>query len=177
MLKVLLCDREGTLLVDPIGDRVDSPSKVKILPHVIKGLKLLSKNGFSIVIITNQTNIAQARISETEFWKINQKAVNLLEKSGVKVLKTYVCPHNASESCECRKPRTLLLEHAISDFNINRKETFMIGDRISDIHAGQKSGLKTILLKTGKHPVDLRLTRPTHFANNLLDAAEYILRA
>lgn len=174
-MKVVLVDREGTLIVDPPNDRVDSISKVRLLPHAIEGLSLFANNGFSIIIITNQTNIAQNRITVEEFWQINMRVLNLIKPSGVQVLKTYVCPHNSTDNCLCRKPQPLMLNNALKEFGLNSSLTYMVGDRLSDIGAGTAAGVKTILVKTGKQAVDMGEMTSTYQANNLLDAASYIV--
>jgi histidinol-phosphate phosphatase family protein len=174
-MKVVLVDREGTLIVDPPDDRVDSISKVRLLPHTIEGLSLFANNGFSIIIITNQTNIAQNRITLEEFWQINDYVLALLKPSGIKVLKTYVCPHNSADNCECRKPKPLMLESAIEKFSLDRSQTYMVGDRLSDIEAGLNARVQTILVKTGKQPVDTDRLYGSYIADNLLDAANYIV--
>ena len=122
-MKAVLIDRKGILIVDPPFDRVDAISKVSLLPHTIRGLSILAANGFSILIITNQTNIAQNRITMEEFWQINEHILGLLRPSGVKVLKTYVCPHNSTDICECRKPKPLMLEKAIKESGLDRSQT------------------------------------------------------
>ncbi len=174
-MKAVLIDREGTLIVDPAFDRVDAFSKVSLLPQTIRGLSLLAANGFSIVIVTNQTNIAQGRITLEEFWQINEHVIDLLKPSGVRVLKTYVCPHNSTYNCDCRKPKPLMLEDAIKEFNLERSHAYMIGDRLSDIEAGLNARIKTVLVKTGKLPLDTSSVTSHYIADNLLDAAEYIV--
>jgi histidinol-phosphate phosphatase family protein len=151
-MKVILLDREGTLIQDPNFDRVDAISKVKLFPETLPALKVLAENGFYAVIITNQTNIAQGRITEKEFWEINNHVTKLIKPSGIKILKTYVCPHGREENCNCRKPKPTLLQEAAKDFDFDLKASFMIGDRESDIEAGKNAGCKTILVATGKHP-------------------------
>ena len=163
------------MLFDPPNDRVDSLEKVRLLQKVHEGLSLLAHSGYKIIIITNQTNIAQGRITEKEFWQINQKAVSLIEKSGVEVLKTYVCPHAANEGCDCRKPAPLMLQQAMEEFNLDCSNTFMVGDRDTDIGAGKKAGVKTILVLTGKHTVDVAALSPSGVAENFLDVANLIL--
>lgn len=172
-MKAVLMDREGTLIVDPSFDRVDSITKVELLPHAIDALTCLASNGYSIVIITNQTNIAQGRITESEFWHIHQYMLKLIAPSGVKILRTYICPHNSDENCECRKPKPLLLNNAIKDYGLNPVNTFMVGDRLSDIQAGVNAGIKTILVKTAKVPV--LSDEATYIADNLLEAVRLIV--
>lgn len=171
-MKVVLLDREGTIIVDPPYDRVDAPSKIQLLPDSLPALKLLASHGYSVVIITNQTNIAQGRVTEDGFWVLHDIVLQLIGPSGIKVLKTYVCPHNADEGCDCRKPQPGLLQQAMHDFNLSPDETFMVGDRDSDIAAGQNARIKTILVKTGKHPTT---ANATYTVQNLLEAAQHIV--
>jgi D-glycero-D-manno-heptose 1,7-bisphosphate phosphatase len=173
MRKVVLLDREGTIIVDPSYDRVDSPEKVKLLPNTLSAIKLLASHDYKIVIITNQTNIAQGRITEQGFWDINKLVLEKLKPSKIIVLKTYVCPHSVEESCLCRKPKPKMLLDAIAEFGLNPEETFMVGDRTSDIEAGKNAGTKTILVKTGKHKVTS--DDATYSASSLLEAAHYII--
>lgn len=174
-MKAILMDREGTLIVDPSFGRVDAISKVRLLPGTIQGLSLLATNGFSIAIITNQTNIAQGRITLEAFWQINEYVLGLLKPSGIQVLKTYVCPHNSTDNCECRKPKPFMIDNAIEEFGLERSQTYMVGDRLSDIEAGLKAGVKTILVKTGKQAVDTSKATISFIADNLLDASSYIV--
>lgn len=171
-MKVVLMDREGTLIVDPPFDRVDAPEKVQLLPHTLSALELLAGHGYGIVIITNQTNIAQGRVSEAGFWNLHGKVLELIKPSGITVLRTYVCPHSADEDCVCRKPKPALLLDAIREFHLVRQHTFMVGDRNSDVVAGINAGTKTVLVKTGKHPT---VAEADYTAHNLLDAAQYIV--
>lgn len=171
-MKVVLLDREGTLIQDPDYDRVDAISKVKLLPDTLPGLKLLADNGYTAVIVTNQTNIAQGRITEKGFWVINSYMIDLLQPSGIKILKTYVCPHNKDDNCICRKPKPALLREAARDFDIDLKTSFMVGDRDSDAEAGRNAGSKTILVATGKHPADK--AKADYWAEDLLEAAHII---
>jgi D-glycero-D-manno-heptose 1,7-bisphosphate phosphatase len=175
MQKVVLLDREGTIIVDPSYDRVDAPEKIKLLSNTLPALKLLATHDYKIVIITNQTNIAQGRITEQEFWHLNDLVLEKLKPSGITILKTYVCPHAVDEKCECRKPKPKLLLDAIAEFELNPSDTFMVGDRATDIEAGINTGTKTILVKTGKHEVST--DKATHTAPSLLEAAHYIVTA
>ncbi|HKR81434.1 MAG TPA: HAD-IIIA family hydrolase [Candidatus Saccharimonadales bacterium] len=172
-MKAVLMDREGTLIVDPPFDRVDALEKIRLLADTLAGLELLAKHGYGIIIITNQTNIVQGRITEQGFWDLHDEIIRLIEPSGINIFKTYVCPHNAEENCICRKPKPALLLNAIRDFDLTPGETFMVGDRDTDIIAGINAGTQTILVKTGKHPT--RSADACYIAENLLDAAKYIV--
>jgi histidinol-phosphate phosphatase family protein len=171
-MKAVFLDRNGTLIVEPPDERVDSIAKLHLFPDTLKAMKRLAELEYSVVIVTNQAGIAEGRLTEEDFDRLNDIVLELLSSTGVKVLKTYVCPHQPKDKCECRKPKPKLLFDAAREFTIDTKSSYMIGDRESDILAGKAAGLKTILVKTGNTPVTSE--DATHTAVDLLEAVEYI---
>jgi D-glycero-D-manno-heptose 1,7-bisphosphate phosphatase len=172
-MKIVLLDRDGTVIVDPPDERVDKEEKIKLFPDSIEALRYLADNGFAVVLITNQAGIAEGRIDEAEFSRLNTKVLEQLSPSGVKVLKTYMCPHGPDDGCECRKPKPTLILRAAKDFNLDLPNTYMVGDRQSDVMAGVNAGTKTVLVKTANVHVDA--PEATHTAQTLLDTAKYIV--
>jgi histidinol-phosphate phosphatase family protein len=100
-----------------------------------------------------------------------------LSPQGIRIDKIYFCPHKITDNCNCRKPKTGLIERAREDYEnkIDFKNSFFIGDKSSDIKCGKDSGMRTILLKTGKQDreEEFRIA-PDHVAKNLLEAADII---
>lgn len=172
-MKFILLDRDGTVIRDPEDERVDKEEKIELFPDSIEALKLLADNDYQVILITNQAGIGEGRINEEEFQKINAKAIEMLSPSGVKILKTYFCPHTPNDGCECRKPKPTMLLEAIKEFNLDPNVVYMVGDRESDIMAGINAGLKTVLVKTANVSVEAR--QATYTAQNLLEVAEYIV--
>lgn len=172
-MNVILLDRDGTVIIDPEDERVDSEEKIELFPDSIEALKFLSEHNFSIIFITNQAGIAEGRIDEQGFKRIQDKVLEILSPSGVKVLKTYMCPHISEDKCECRKPKPTMILNAIQEFNLNPKDLYMVGDRESDINAGINAGVKTILVKTANVPVVAE--NADYTAPNLLDAVRYVV--
>lgn len=170
-MKVILLDRDGTVIRDPEDERVDKEEKIELFPDSIEALKLLAANDFSIILITNQAGISEGRINMEDFNRINGKVLELLSESGVKILKTFVCPHGQNDGCECRKPKPTMILEALEEFGIKPESVFMVGDRESDIMAGINAGTKTILVQTANVPVVV--DRATYTAPNLLDAVRY----
>lgn len=173
MNKIILLDRDGTVIFDPEDERVDREDKIKLFPDSIEALKLLADNGFDVILITNQAGFAEGRLNLQDFERINNKVLEMLAPSGVKILKTYVCPHSAEDKCECRKPKPTMILEAAKDFNIDLGNTYMVGDRESDIMAGINAGTKTILVKTANIPVESKEANYT--APTLLDVVKYVL--
>lgn len=171
-MKAVFLDRDGTIIFDPEDERVDKVEKIKLFPDSLEALRTLSTLDYSIFIITNQAGISEGRIDEEGFWKIHNVVLEKLSPSGVEVVKTYVCPHGPSDGCDCRKPKPKMLLQAAEEFGIDLANSWMIGDRESDIMAGKNAGTKTILVKTANVPVES--PEATYTAPNLLDAVQHI---
>lgn len=171
-MKAIFLDRDGTIIVDPPDERVDTIAKIQLLPQTLEAFKFLAELEFAVIIITNQAGIAEGRITEQQFIIINNKVLDLLKPSGIRILKTYMCPHSSDDNCECRKPKSTMLLQAAKDFDIDLASTYMVGDHQSDIVAGINAGARTILVETGNKPV--ASDEATYTAANLLAAAQYI---
>lgn len=173
MNKIIFLDRDGTVIYDPEDERVDREDKIKLFPDTIEALKYLADNGFEVILITNQAGIAEGRINTQDFTRINNKVIEMLAPSGVKILKTFMCPHAPGDNCECRKPKPTMLLEAAKEFNVDLSKCYMVGDRESDIKAGINAGTKTVLVKTANIPVESKEANYT--APNFLDAVNYIV--
>ena len=171
-MKAVFLDRDGTLIVDPPDLRVDSIAKIHLFPDVFKAMKRLAALDYGVILITNQMGIAEGRLTEEDFHRLNDIVIELLTPTGVKILKTYFCPHDPDDNCECRKPKPGMLLQAAKEFDIDMANSYTIGDRESDIQAGINAGTKTILVKTGNTPVTSK--DATHTAADILEAIEYI---
>ncbi len=145
---------------------------IKLFPDTLQALKHLADNGFEVIIITNQAGIAEGRIDAQDFERIHGKVLEMLAPSGVKILKTYMCPHSSDDNCDCRKPKPTMLLQAAKEFGIDLPGSYMVGDRGSDIIAGENTGTKTILVETARIPVIA--PNATYTAPNLLDAMRYV---
>jgi D-glycero-D-manno-heptose 1,7-bisphosphate phosphatase len=174
-MKAVFLDRDGTVTFGvPKYERVDSIDKVELLPNTLKALELLAPLDFKVFFVTNQAGLAEGLITEAGFNTINGKALELIAPSGIQVLKTYVCPHGEQDNCECRKPKPKLLLDAAKEYGIDLGQSYMIGDRHSDVMTGINAGTKTIFVKTGSISEDF--DQATYNAPSLLEAIEYIAR-
>lgn len=172
-MKAVFLDQDGTVNVGtPTYERVDSVEKVVLLPKTLEALSLLSKLNYFVFFVTNQAGLAEGLITEVQFDEINDKVLELIEPSGIKVEKTFVCPHGEDSQCDCRKPKPGLLINAAREYEIDLSQSWMIGDRPSDVMTGVNAGTKTILVKTGVPTVES--PEATKTFPSLLEAIEYI---
>lgn len=172
-MKAVFLDRDGTVNVGtPTYERVDSVEKVELLPNTLKALVRLSKLDFAVFFVTNQAGLAEGLITEATFDGINNRVLQLIEPSGISIEKTFVCPHAEGSNCSCRKPKPGLIINAAREYNIDLGDSWMIGDRVSDVMTGINAGTKTILVKTGVASVES--PEATKTLPSLLEAVEFI---
>jgi D-glycero-D-manno-heptose 1,7-bisphosphate phosphatase len=176
--KAIILDRDGTLIEDK--NYAYKIEDFELLPGVIDGLKLL-QNDFLFFIVTNQSGIGRGYYTIQDFQKFNNYLIEVLKKQKIEILKTYFCPHLKEDNCECRKPKTKFIDDIVKEYNVNIKESWMIGDHPFDIEFGIKAECSTIFLTTGhgdKHIDELESLgiKPNLICNNFLEAAKEILK-
>jgi len=173
-MKIVFLDRDGTFIQDPLDERVDREDKIELFPDTIDALKYLAENDFAVVVVTNQAGISEGRINKDDFHRIHRKVLEMLEPSGVKILKTFMCPHDSNDGCDCRKPKPKMLLEALDEFGAIPEHTYYVGDNVSDIEAGINAGMKTVLVETARNK-KVVAPRATYSAPSLLDAVQYIV--
>jgi len=168
-----------------------SVSRIRLFQDVPEALTRLKEVGFLLIVVTNQTVVSRGLATEAEVAELNRAVRDSIAASGGPLLDSfYVCPHHPNATlerygkvCDCRKPRPGMLLQAAREWYIDLKNSFLVGDRITDIIAGASAGCRTILLRTGAHlappietaeDLDLNLT-PDYSCDTLSEAAEWIL--
>jgi D,D-heptose 1,7-bisphosphate phosphatase len=156
--KAIFLDRDGTL--NALNGYISSVDQIELLEGVPEAIRKLNNTGFLSICITNQPVIARGEASISDVNLINYKMQDMLGHEGAYLDGIYFCPHHPDSgysgeipalkiNCSCRKPNTGLIEEAIKVFDIDRANSWFIGDSSSDVLAGKNAGLKTILLLTG----------------------------
>ncbi|MEK6646318.1 MAG: HAD family hydrolase [Candidatus Firestonebacteria bacterium] len=173
MYKAVFLDRDGTINED-VGDFC-SPNKLIFIPGAIEALRILQEK-FLLFIITNQSGISKGVFTEKEFIRFNKYFNKLLKKEGVVIKKIYYCSHIKEEKCICRKPSSYFLKQAVQNYNIDLRNSYVIGDHPHDIEMGYNVGVSSIYLLTGhgkKHRQDL-IIKPDFIATDLYKASIWI---
>jgi D-glycero-D-manno-heptose 1,7-bisphosphate phosphatase len=170
-MKAIFFDRDGTLMVDT-GYCCD-PEHVELLDGVAELLPAMKKAGFKLIIVTNQSGIGRGYFTEREFWEV-QKALESKIGTGV-IDATYLCADPPAQATERRKPGPGMLLEAARDLAIELDHSYMVGDKASDIEAGNRAGVKATIL-FARDPVDNNTAcRPTTIARTFHEVAEFIL--
>ncbi len=177
--KACFLDRDGVLIEE--GNYISSPSDVSIFHETIQALKILRKNGFKIIVITNQGGVAKGYYKEKSILDVHREIDRQLATAKLKIDKYYYCPHHPegtvkkySIACRCRKPAPGLIFNAAKDFDIDLSKSFLIGDKISDIEAAQNAGCSAILVKTGhgQEHIGEAETKNIIMTKNILEAVK-----
>jgi len=146
----------------------------------LDALKKLAAHHYRIVIISNQAGVGDGIFSKAALEDINRNMIQAIEAYGARVAGTYYCPHGKKEGCSCRKPKTGLLEQAERDLgSFTKNQTFLIGDKLTDIEAGKSFGLRTIMVMCGygerEFPAVADRNRPEFTAADLTEAVKIVL--
>jgi len=179
----IFLDRDGTINFDP--GYIKNPDEVYLLDGVAEGIrKLKDQFGFKIIVISNQAGVSKGLMTIQDVENINYKINNLLSNHGTSIDYFYYCPfhpdYDPPDKSECRKPSPKMIFKAAKDHQINLNNSYMIGDRASDIEAGINANLKSVLLKSKNSDVEISMLQslgknPNFVAANFLDACDFII--
>lgn len=143
----IFLDRDGTLN-DSVG-YVNHPSRFRPFPFTVDAIRLIRDEGYLAVIVTNQSGIGRGFMSEELLASIHEDFQSRLKTAGTGLDGIYHCPHQPSDGCECRKPKSGMLLRARDDLDIALEASWIVGDTITDLEAGWAVGAKGALVKTG----------------------------
>lgn len=145
MAKAVFLDRDHTL--NPDSGYISDPNKFDLYPWVPEELAKLKAEGYLLIVVSNQSGIARGLITWEQLNIIHRKMDEILSRlANIKIDSYQVCPHHPDEGCTCRKPQTKLFLAAALAHHIDLGDSFMIGDRESDMKAGKNAGVKKTLL-------------------------------
>ena len=179
-------DRDGTIN-EQMG-YVNHLSRFQLLPGVARAIRSLNEAGLPVVVVTNQSGLARGYFPESLLEAVHAELHRLLAREGAHLDGLYICPHHPEAreerfrlDCNCRKPRTGLLERAAAELGLDLGRSYMVGDRWSDLRCGAAVGATTVLVLTGYGRGDAayvgpgQTVQPDHVAEDLEAAARWIL--
>ncbi len=152
----IFLDRDGVINQDT--GYVSKRDDFIFIDGVIDAMKLLKQKGYQLVVVTNQSGIARGLFSEGDFIRLTEWMDWSLADRGVDLDGIYFCPHHPTagngpdtKECDCRKPAPGMFLEAASELNINLADSYMVGDKVSDMKAAEAAGVgHKILVRTGK---------------------------
>lgn len=153
MARALFLDRDGVINVD--HGYIDAIERFDVIPGVFEALARARDCGFLLVVVTNQSGIARGYFSAADYDSIERHMIAQFEASGIRFAGIYHCPHHIdglgslAVECDCRKPAPGLILQACADLAIDPSRSIMIGDRASDLQAGEAAGIPNCFLIDG----------------------------
>jgi D-glycero-D-manno-heptose 1,7-bisphosphate phosphatase len=182
----LFMDRDGTIS-EEVG-YVNHPARFRVFPYTADAIKLLNENGWLAIVVTNQAGVARGYFAEDVIVQVHDRLRGELEKAAAKLDAIYYCAHHPSVGeppyrldCDCRKPKTGLIDRAAADFEIDLGRSWMVGDRYGDLELARNASLHGALVLSGYGRGEWEYQRaswklePEVVAENLLEAVKLII--
>ncbi len=183
--KAVFLDRDGVITEDPphYAHRLD---QLKLINGSAQAIRLLNAQNFHVIVVSNQSGVARGYYQESDVKIFNEEMNHLLESAGAHIDAIYYCPHHPDavieyykKDCKCRKPKPGMILDGIQKYSLDIQNSFVVGDKWSDIEAGECAGLKTVLVLTGhgKDEISQKRGSANYVATNLFNAVtQYILK-
>jgi D-glycero-D-manno-heptose 1,7-bisphosphate phosphatase len=186
MQRAVFIDRDGTIS-EEVG-YINHPSRFRLFPYSAAAIKLLNDNGWLAIVITNQAGVARGYFAEDMIQTVHETLRQDMAATDARIDAIYYCAHHPSVGeppyrldCDCRKPKPGLIRRAADEFGINLAESWMVGDRYSDIELARNAGVNSAFVMSGygrgewEHQRQNWDYQPDLTANHLLDAVKRII--
>jgi D-glycero-D-manno-heptose 1,7-bisphosphate phosphatase len=173
-------DRDGTIL-EEVG-YLNHIGRFRMLSGVGAAIRRLNDARLPVVVVTNQSGVGRGYFPESLVHEVHERMISELAADGARVDGVYYCPHVATDECNCRKPKTGMLERAAAELQLDLKQSFVVGDRCGDVAMAHRAGCRSVLVRTGYGEGELawhaaKWPRPPEFvAEDLAEAGEWILK-
>ena len=182
----IFIDRDGTIN-EQMG-YINHLSRFHIFPGVPEAIKLLNKNNYLVIVVTNQSGVARGYFPPELVEEIHTHMKASLKNKSAKIDAIFYCPHYPRSKhkeyaieCDCRKPQTGMIKKALDKFDIDLTKSYMIGDHYTDLEFAHNGNIKSIMVKTGYGLGEAEYIlpgfpyKPVYVADDLLDAVNWIL--
>lgn len=178
-IDAVFLDRDGVICAHR-SDHVKSWDEFSLIAGVGAAIKRLNGFGIKVFVITNQPGVAKGIFTLKQANEVNDRMVGKLTEEGAEVSRVFICPHQESDACDCRKPAPGMLQDAAKQYGVDLSRSVVIGDTVRDIGAAAAVGAASILVRTGKGETEeARLSglglEPIYLAHDLSDAVDHLL--
>ena len=186
MKSAVFLDRDG-VISEEVGYLSDL-SQLQLIPEAAQAVHRLNAIGLKVIIITNQSGVARGYFSESQVREVHREMEKMLSAQRAQIDAIYYCPHHPEgtvgqyrRECDCRKPSPGMLAQAADEHGIDLTQSYLVGDKLTDVECAQRAGTRGILVLTGygkdeeKKIHDASSAKPVFIAQNLLEAAQWII--
>ncbi|UDG80986.1 Histidine biosynthesis bifunctional protein HisB [Candidatus Hartigia pinicola] len=176
--KILFIDRDGTVITESPKDfQIDSLNKLFFEKDVIPSLLALQKAHYHLVMVTNQDGLGTESFPKSSFEQPHNFMMQIFKSQGVHFDRVLICPHKPSDNCDCRKPKLALVQHYLKEGQLDKVNSYVIGDRVTDLQFAENMGIKGLhyssellnwnaltkkLIKRDRHALVERITKETN---------------
>jgi len=184
--KAAFIDRDGTIS-EEVG-YINHPSRFRLFPYSGQAIKMLNENGWLVIVVTNQAGVARGYFTEDLIRQVHQRMAEELKRENAHLDAIYYCAHHPTvgyppyrTNCDCRKPKPGLIKRAVTELKIDLAQSWMIGDRYSDVELARNAGVKSAFILSGygrgewEHQSAGWTHKPDLVSDNLLVAVEAIV--
>jgi D-glycero-D-manno-heptose 1,7-bisphosphate phosphatase len=173
--KAVFLDRDGVINHKAQeGDYIRTWDQIILLPGAARAVASLNQAGFKVFVVTNQRGVATRKVRMQDLVEIHARIQHVFAVAGAVISQFYYCPHNTFENCGCRKPQPGMLKRAALEHNLDLGASWMIGDSLTDVKAGENAGCRSVLLDSRSRDLS-RLSQAVLVADTLESAVSLIL--
>ena len=187
-MKLVILDRDGVINKDS-ANFIKKPNEWIPIPGSLEAIALLNQSGFRVALATNQSGISRGLFDMVTLNAIHDKMYRAVSQLGGRIDAMFYCPHAADDHCDCRKPKTGMIEEIGLRFSTDLTNVPCVGDALRDLQAYVESGCQPILVRTGKGeqtladstqagkelPLNKNNQQPTWICADLAEAAQRII--
>ena len=171
-IKTIFLDRDG--VINEEVNYLHEIKNFKFIDGVFEACLHFQKLNYEIIITSNQSGIARGYFSESDYIKLTKWMLDEFNQKNISILDTFYCPHGPDSKCYCRKPQPGMLIEAKRKHNINMQDSWMIGDKESDIVAANNAGISNTILVRSGHSVDKLNSSSSFIINSIKDSENFI---
>ncbi len=143
----MFLDRDGTI-AEEVG-YLNHASRFRMFPFAGPAIRRLKAAGFAVIVVTNQSGVARGYFPESLVHEVNELMQRNLAAVGAALDGVYYCPHNSADGCDCRKPKTGMIDLAVRELNLDLPRSYVVGDRYGDMELAFRAGCKSVFVRTG----------------------------
>ncbi|MCC6444901.1 MAG: HAD-IIIA family hydrolase [Armatimonadetes bacterium] len=161
-------------------DYVKNPDEFRFLPGVLDAIRRMAEAHVPVFVVSNQAGVGKGIMSPGQLEAVTRHMLDHIEAAGGRIRHIYYCIHHPDAGCDCRKPRPGLLIQARSDFDVDLRESVVIGDSWRDLETARLVGCRTALVLSGKTAIE-EIERwdicPDYIGSDLSEAVDWLLKS
>lgn len=171
-LKTIFLDRDGVINIDK--HYLYKIEDFEFTNNLIDTCKYFLKLGYKLIIITNQSGIGRNYFTQSDFEVLTKWMIQELLKNNIEILDIFYCPHTPENHCHCRKPKPGMIQEACQKYNIDLDNSWMIGDKTSDIDLAFNAGIKNSILISNQYSFDNNTLKTNHIITDIIETKNII---